>query len=332
MCGICGIRRFGPTPITPDQINILLIQNEKRGMQATGVALQQADGSIQVWKKDEPAWRFVVLEGFKSFIKDNLREDTLTFIGHTRAATKGLPCFDKNNHPMWSGVTAMTHNGVIHNDDELFREFKLERGAETDSDIIRAILDWKGFTREGLTTLNRVRGSAAFAAISTKYPGKLILARSGSPLQLAATKDQMLWSSEREPIMHALRKYEKKFGVWMKQGAVECDYMPMNNDSAYLFSDKPEAEEGVEFDPNDSSTGDWLEWHQEFKSAMTYTTPNYRAHDTYNGTRVRNYGETKIDIIMCPNKKCAAWLPINPAQLVNLKSVRCGKCKTKLAA
>jgi hypothetical protein len=180
--------------------------------------------------------------------------------------------------------------------------------------------------------LNRIRGSAAFAAISTKFPGKLVLARSGSPLQLAATKNQLLWSSEREPIFHALRDYEKKFGVWMRRNLVECDMMPMNNDSAYIFTDRPEAEDGVEFYPEDPSTGNWMEWHQEFKSAMTYTTPTYRPHETYNVTRIKNYGETKIDIILCPNTKCRAWLPVTPAQLQNLKTVRCGQCKGKLAA
>src|ERR1700690_900722 len=160
MCGICGVRRFGESPITLDEINIMLIDNQRRGNHATGVALQQVDGSIQILKQDEPAWRFVTTDAYHAFMEANLREDTLIALGHTRLATKGPTTNNVNNHPMWAGKTAVIHNGVIHNDDAMFTRLKLERFAETDSDIIRAILDDQGFTPKALNMLSDLSGSA----------------------------------------------------------------------------------------------------------------------------------------------------------------------------
>lgn len=327
MCGICGVRRFGDTPITADQINILLVENQKRGMQATGLALQQADGSIQVWKDDEPAWRAVTDTRFKKFLYEHLLEDTVTFIGHTRAATKGHPSKNENNHPMWDGQTALVHNGVIGNDDELFKELKLERTAETDSDILRAILAKDGLTPKGINELSKVRGSAAIAAISTKYPGKIVIGRSGSPLQMAATKDQLLWSSEREPLHKALRTYQRRFGIWMREAQCEAEFfVPMYNDTMYILSDKPVVTEG---DAVVEPVGDanWLEFHREFKTAYQYTPPTYKPHETYHANRVRLYGTDKPDIIQC---KCGAWIPIDAGMFAKLTGLKCASCKTKL--
>ena len=61
MCGICGLRRFGEEPIEKRHIDMLLMMNERRGNQATGVALQNSDGKVRVYKIDEPAARVVVV-------------------------------------------------------------------------------------------------------------------------------------------------------------------------------------------------------------------------------------------------------------------------------
>src|SRR5258708_2624424 len=167
MCGICGVRRFGPTPITETQITTLLVSNEKRGNHATGLALQQVDGSIQVFKQDAPAWSFVHRNEYEQFIRANLREDTVAFLGHTRFATQGHQSKNNNNHPIFAGKTAVVHNGMISNDDTLFKDLKLERKCETDSDIIRAVFDNYGFTRKAADTMYTFTGSSAFAASSS---------------------------------------------------------------------------------------------------------------------------------------------------------------------
>jgi len=44
MCGICGVHRFGNAPIDKDVVDLLILNNKNRGLEATGLALQQADG------------------------------------------------------------------------------------------------------------------------------------------------------------------------------------------------------------------------------------------------------------------------------------------------
>src|SRR5579864_6568743 len=120
MCGIAGIRRFGPEPITEDQITTLLCSLEHRGSDATGVALMRGDEVI-VCKKDVPAATFCGDPAFRKLMDDELKEDTEIAILHTRSWTQGPPHKMENNHPLFAGKCAVVHNGMIHNDDTLFR-------------------------------------------------------------------------------------------------------------------------------------------------------------------------------------------------------------------
>lgn len=322
MCGICGVRRFGPTPITETQITTLLVANERRGNHATGLALQQANGEIAVFKTDVPAWQFVHRKDYEKFLGENLLRDTITFIGHTRFATQGHQTKNNNNHPIFAGSTAVVHNGMISNDDQMFKDLKLERKCETDSDIIRAVLDQHGFTRKGLELMNKFSGSAAFAAISPKHPGKLLLGRSGNPIVLCGTNDQLIWSSEKDAIYRAVRPYSKKFGFIMRDTRVgdNVSFIPMNNDSVYLIGQEPVGGAGWE--------ADWIEWHQQLRiSYSNWTGPTYsreKLTNAYRGVRTRVYGETAVDVVQC--EKCGAFIPIGKTSVKELKRWKCKEC------
>lgn len=327
MCGICGVRRFGATPITQTQITALLVANERRGNHATGLALQQSDGTVDVYKDDTPAWSFVHKKTYEKFLDEKLREDTVTFLGHTRFATTGHQSVNNNNHPIFDGKTAVVHNGMISNHESMFTALSLKRACETDSDIIRAILDKEGFTRKAMDIMNRLAGSAAFAAVSPEFPGKLLLARSGNPIILCGTKDQLIFSSERDAIYQALRPYVKRFGFVMRAPKSDDTTMiPMNNDSVYLIGQPKDYERGWE--------ADWIEWHQRLNIAYAnWTGSSYsreRLSSTYNLVRTRAYGETRVDVVQCPNKKCAAFIPIGKMPISELKKWKCKECKTRL--
>jgi predicted glutamine amidotransferase len=332
MCGICGIRRFGPEPINAEQLKVLLIGNERRGNQATGVAFQQADGSVQVHKNDEPATRFVADPSFSAFLEQNLRPDTLTVIGHTRAATKGHPSKNKNNHPMWDGKVALVHNGMVSNDDFLFGDLKYERSAETDSDIFRAILSHNGLTTKASNVLNRVSGSAAIAAVSTEYPGKLLLARSGNPIVLATSDDnhQLVWSSEKQPIYDSMRPWARKPpGYYFRKSRADYYFTNFPNETSWLIGDKPIKED-------DGET--WIEWHAAFKTSQWFRSTTYDVHGNYALKR----GVKKVRMILCPNILCKetingkavrTTLQISEAQqLQGLENLVCPACKGPLRA
>ena len=323
MCGICGIHRFGEAPIQQDMVDLLILNNQNRGIEAAGVALQQADGSIAVHKADMTPYQFIESREYKDFMKARLLEDTVTVIGHVRKVTKGSPRINNNNHPMFAGMTAVVHNGQFHDEDRWFNEWKLDRKAETDSDILRAVFDKEGFTRKAVNQLTKLSGNAAFAAIHPDYPGELLLARSGNPLELAATQDFLLFSSEKGPLYKAMRPFKQVFGIMMREMTPVNYYMiGMADDSAWLFADKPIHGERT-------LAGDWLKWHQEMRIAVSYNPPIYACHAQYHGNRVRFYDDRPIDLVVCP--KCANYLHVSKLQLADLKSYTCGACEAPLA-
>lgn len=252
---------------------------------------------MQVFKNDEPATRFVIMPEFNAFLEENLREDTLTVLGHTRAATKGHPSKNQNNHPMWDGKVALIHNGMVSNDDYLFGDLKYERAAETDSDIFRAIIAHNGFTTKATNLLNRVVGSAAIAAVSTEYPGKLLLARSGNPIVIASTSSDgssghLIWSSEKQPIYDSMRPWAKKPpGYYFRKARADYYFTNFPNETSWLIGDKPtQSEEGET----------WIEWHAAFKTSSYFRSTNYNVHENYALKR----GVKKIRMILCPNVAC----------------------------
>lgn len=321
MCGICGLRRFGDTPLDRNTIDLLIVNNQNRGLEATGIALQQADGSIQVHKQDITPVSFVASREYKEFMAKYFKDDTVTALGHTRKVTKGSPRVNNNNHPLFAGTTAVVHNGVIHNDDSSFKDWKLERKAETDSDIFRAVFDEEGFTRKAVSMLSKLDGSGAFAAISEDHPGKLMIGRSGNPIELLGTPDFLMFSSEKGPLYKAIRPYKTIWGIEMRlMTPINYGMIAMNDDSAWLIGDKP-----TKGDKNCNSN--WIEWHQELRIARNYYAPSYQCHMQYFGNRVKYYDDQPVDIVICPG--CRGYIEVPKARLNDLMKIKC-KCGTRL--
>jgi asparagine synthetase B (glutamine-hydrolysing) len=314
MCGIAGVRRFGPEPIREEQIKFLLCSLEMRGADATGVALvNPGDPEIHVCKSDMPASQFVTTKLVEKFLNDHLKDETETVLLHTRYATQGPPKINGNNHPLYSGTSAVVHNGVIMNDDFLFSDMKLKREAETDSDIIRAIVDKEGLTKGGLKKLSKMSGSCAAAIVSQEEPGKLMLLRSGSPLVMAATQHQLLFASRKESLHLAVRPWIRRFGMDMQSSRTDVTFTPVRDHSGFIFGP------------------DGLEWHDKFETCYRYQTPDYaRTYDEFD-TRQNKWKDAVQDRVQCPNNKCGQWLKL-PARLKNepLYDLICNQCSEPL--
>jgi len=259
MCGIAGVRKFGATPITGEELILLLCSIEHRGQHATGIALEGPDG-IFVFKAPEPAWKFTRSKEFEAFLNEHLTENTRTALLHTRWYTVGSPEDNENNHPMWDGETAVVHNGCISNHLTLFYQGHYERSCETDSDILRAIISEHGMNEAGIRQLNKVQGSAAIAAISSRYPDKLLLARSGSPIVFGFTDngDKLYWASEAQAILRACKPFHQVRGVWVQDTRANVSVGSMPDNTAWVFG--PEE----------------IEFHHEFKLCTFYRQPDYK--------------------------------------------------------
>ena len=279
MCGIGGIRRFGKDPILKDQVDLLMVGLQSRGIDASGIALQNGGGKLHLLKNDIPAWQFVTSKPYETFLKEHLTDETNIVILHTRMATKGSPVKQNNNHPMFHNKTAVVHNGVITNDDNLFRELNLPRYAETDSDILRAILDKEGLSKAGIRRLSRCMGSVACAAISPEQPDYLLLVRSGSPLICAAYNDLLIWASEKSIIHKAMRPWVDKFGLQFQTQRPDISFLTMRDNTAWLFGPSG------------------LEWHEECKTSMYYREPERLVFGNYVERKKRWESEDDREII-----------------------------------
>jgi asparagine synthetase B (glutamine-hydrolysing) len=235
MCGIAGIIKFGDKVITEEMISVALCGNEHRGNDASGIMLQQADGSIDLFKRDVPGWTLVKEKEYGDWIEEKLTETTRGAFVHARGASKGNPRDNNNNHPMFAGQAAIIHNGVIRNDDQIFKDMKLERKAETDSDAIRAIVDKHGITKDAVEALGKCFGSGAICAIHPRFPGKVLIVRSGNPLNIAHDKDFLYFSSEKDTLHKFTRPWIKRFGIWAQENRPDVAFSRMADDSAWIM-------------------------------------------------------------------------------------------------
>lgn len=353
MCGIGGIRRLEDDsghlapPIESNQIEMLLNSLEYRGNDAAGVALVSLSGEIFVHKNNRPAWEVTGSDDYQNFITEHLNDDILMALVHTRKATKGTPYKNENNHPLIKDAGVCVHNGMISNDDHLFGSLKLERGAETDSDILRAILDAEGgVNKKALKAMSAVSGSVASALVHPSDPTKLMLLRSGNPLVLADDGQKFYFASDKRAIYRAARPWIKRHGVYMQLQSPNLAFLTMPNDSGWIQGPRG------------------LEWHDKFTaSAIRYRgyqnysdvySPARRAVKRFvqpakpamvelpvvNGTpeSEREFRDrvaldyTLVDFVRCPNSECSTMMSMTQEDRRRpLSRFQCVKCDTNLA-
>jgi glucosamine--fructose-6-phosphate aminotransferase (isomerizing) len=179
MCGIVGaVAQRNVTPILIEGLRRL----EYRGYDSAGVAVLGAQGQLQLTRA----------VGKVSQLDATLVEkpnNGATGIAHTRWATHGVPA-ERNSHPHVSGDVAVVHNGIIENHDELRAELKAKGYAfnsETDTEVVAHLVNEQlksgGNLRAAMAAvLPRLHGAYALAVVCGRDPGRMMLARKGSPL------------------------------------------------------------------------------------------------------------------------------------------------------
>lgn len=145
MCGLIGIF-LGRSLDRQAHLKVkglftqVLLANEERGKEATGVAAFWPSGKVEILKLPVPATEFVETKEYRDFL-DHWDPSVCSLLGHTRKPTKGSIWNPDNNHPLHIGHTVGIHNGTIKNDDFLFESRKMRRRAQVDSEVIFQMLD-----------------------------------------------------------------------------------------------------------------------------------------------------------------------------------------------
>ncbi len=202
MCGIVGY--VGPRQAAPILLDGLR-RLEYRGYDSAGLAIQGARGIeiVRAVGKLENLTRAV--EGAKL--------EGSSGIGHTRWATHGRPS-EPNAHPHLVGDVAVVHNGIIENHLELKRELAANGAtfsSDTDTEIVAHLVARARARTPSLflavrAALERVRGAYALAIVSGAEPGKIVVAKSASPLVIGLGDGEVLCGSDVPALLSYTRR------------------------------------------------------------------------------------------------------------------------------
>jgi glutamine---fructose-6-phosphate transaminase (isomerizing) len=201
MCGIVGYSGTREAaPILIEGLHRL----EYRGYDSAGVAVQNGTGVVL----RKLAGRVVRLHQ----LLDAEPVRGQSGIAHTRWATHGAPT-RTNAHPHTdcSGGLALVHNGIIENADALrtkLQEAGHEFGTETDTEtLVHLIEEAPGATLEDrvIAALAHVEGTYGLAVISSTEPGKIVVARQGSPVLLGIGDKEFFVASDASAILEHTR-------------------------------------------------------------------------------------------------------------------------------
>ncbi len=201
MCGIVGYSGAREAaPILIEGLHRL----EYRGYDSAGVAVQNGNGVVL----RKLAGRVTRLHQ----LLDAEPVRGLSGIAHTRWATHGAPTrINAHPHTDCSGGLALVHNGIIENADSL--RTKLQQAGhgfrtETDTEtLVHLIEEAAGATLEDrvIAALAHVEGTYGLAVIWSAEPGKIVVARKGSPVLLGIGDGEYFVASDASAILEHTR-------------------------------------------------------------------------------------------------------------------------------
>src|SRR6267143_2264765 len=211
MCGIIGYTGTRDAPL-------ILLQGlarlEYRGYDSAGLAIASGGGIIT----RKLAGRVAALRE----LMDRLPAHGGCGIAHTRWATHGAP-HTRNAHPHSDchERIAIVHNGIIENAETL-RAALAGSGhqftSETDTEVLAHLIEQTpGDTLEArvIAALEHVVGTYGLAAIAAEEPGKIVVARRGSPVLLGIGDGEYLVASDASAILEHTRAV-----VYLKDGDI----------------------------------------------------------------------------------------------------------------
>jgi len=158
-------------------------------------------------------------------------------ISHNRWATHGAPN-QINAHPHLDckGEFALVHNGIIENYAQLKAELMGEGHkfrSQTDTEVIVHLIEKFSSNGNNLEAavrkaVSKLEGSFAIGVISQREPGKLVGARSGSPLIVGLGKNENFLASDVPAVLEYTRDIvflgENELAVLTKDGVKVMDF------------------------------------------------------------------------------------------------------------
>jgi hypothetical protein len=198
MCGIFGLALGKQVNLSQAQVEAAIADlfrlSESRGREASGIACV-SPSMLRVHKDAVPGTRMLRSKTYRARLHASMAEacdsgDVLTApfatIGHSRLVTSGLQGIPSNNQPIEKAGTALVHNGIVINTDELWSSLPPgSRTSDVDSEVIVAMLNAEcsaGATlaEATVTTFNRMFAEASIAVLLADRNALLLATNTGS--------------------------------------------------------------------------------------------------------------------------------------------------------
>ena len=242
MCGIVGYTgKEEATDILLSGMKTL----EYRGYDSAGITLLDKNNAFHTVKSTERVEALIT--------KAKELPMCSTGIGHTRWATHGRPN-ETNAHPHLSENFSVVHNGIIENH-SIIKAGLIKDGAvfksDTDTEVIPHLME-KNYSGDLIDavfkTTSVLKGSFAIAVLCKKEWGKIIAAKSFSPLIIGLSDDGNFVASD----ITAVLPYTKRV-IYLDDGEIA----EIKEDSVTVYdSNKNRIEKQVTVLKNDAKTVD----------------------------------------------------------------------------
>lgn len=188
MCGIFGI--ISKNNIVNKHLKVLSQHSRQRGSDSSGL-IMLSNGSYFIKKADYD---------IKKLIRKHGAFDTSLVMGHSRLITNGL----SDNQPVFRDGISLIHNGIIVNDEDVWKNLNVERKFQIDTEaIIGVAIDYlkKGGDIKGLSNeiLNQCKGTISCALIIHNI-GKVLLFSNNGSLYSGKINQDTYFASEKYPL------------------------------------------------------------------------------------------------------------------------------------
>lgn len=211
MCGIWGISDMGAKIDRKSLLKIikkLMILSETRGKDASGIAVMH-DGELNVLRKAMSSHELLKDLQFLKYAEKNILNTSFKNIwvtGHSRLVTNGTQYNPNNNQPIAKKHIALVHNGIIVNEDELWKNVPdAYKDYEVDSEAIletfnHKFIQYGNAERAIQETYHDLRGMASTIMLVQKKHYMIAASNNGS-LYFVSSKDEKLVIFASESLM-----------------------------------------------------------------------------------------------------------------------------------
>lgn len=218
MCGIFGITLNAKNRLTNTKIKAMISElfllSESRGKEASGIAIK-SDDSIVVLKEPTSASKLLKTKEFNQLFSQPFDSQT-AIIGHARLVTNGSLDDNKNNQPVIKDGIVGIHNGIITNDQLIWKKFpSIHKESKVDTEVLLSLIRFHFQKTRSLKyaiskSFDITEGSISTSLFFNDLDIQVLATNTGS-IYYYPDKDIFIFASEKLILENFLIKFSIKF-------------------------------------------------------------------------------------------------------------------------